>query len=49
VGTEGRQITLAYESEFQKGHAKETFVWRLHGDRAALIGYHVDSPVFAAQ
>ena len=26
VGTGGRQITLVYESEFQKGHAKETFV-----------------------
>ena len=43
VGTGGTLVRLDYESEFYRGKANETFVWRLKGSEARLVGYHVNS------
>jgi hypothetical protein len=48
-GTGGRTVTLGFQSAFEKGTATEEFVWRVEDDRAALVGYHINSPVFLAE
>jgi len=47
-GTGGRTVTLGYASQFQKGGANEEFIWRIEGDRAILVAYHINSPLFLA-
>jgi hypothetical protein len=47
-GTGGRTVTFGYSSQFEKGAANETLVWRIQGDRAILVGYHINSPLFLA-
>jgi hypothetical protein len=37
------QFVLNYESEYEKGAAKEEFVFRTKGDKLMLAGYHVSS------
>jgi hypothetical protein len=44
MGTAGRIVTLAFTSEFEKGRAVETFVWKGRGDEMALQGYNINSP-----
>jgi hypothetical protein len=48
AGTGGRTVTFAYASQFEKGSANEEFIWRIEGDRAILVGYHINSPLFLA-
>jgi hypothetical protein len=43
-GTGGRTVTLGFTSEFDKGSAVETFVWRAQGDAMVLQGYNINSP-----
>ena len=47
-GTGGRTVTFGYASQFEKGSANEEFIWRIQGDRAVLVGYHINSPLFLA-
>jgi hypothetical protein len=47
-GTGGRTVTLRYASQFQNGGANEEFIWRIQGDRAILVAYHINSPSFLA-
>jgi hypothetical protein len=42
-GTGGRMITLGFASEYEKGRAVETFVWKSQGDAMALQGFNVNS------
>jgi hypothetical protein len=48
-GTGGRTVTFGYASQFEKGPANEEFIWRIQGDRAILVGYHINSPLFLAE
>jgi len=41
--TGGRFVTISYEAAYQKGSAQENFVYRIDGNSAALVGYHVNS------
>lgn len=43
VGTGGKYVRLDYETEFEKGAAKETFLWRIKGESARLMGYNINS------
>jgi len=43
-GTGGRTVTLGFASEFEKGSAVETLVWKSQGDAIALQGYNINSP-----
>ena len=45
VGAKGRIVTLQYETDFANGHGSEQFIFRLHGEKARLQGYHVSAPV----
>jgi len=49
AGTKGIRVSLGFQSTFEKGAAKEQFVWHVQGDKAALVGYHVNSPAFLAE
>jgi hypothetical protein len=49
AGTKGTRVTLGFQSTFEKGAAQEEFVWAVHGDKAALVGYHINSPAFLAE
>ena len=42
-------MRLTYQSQFAKGAASEQFVWRMENGGAALLGYHVNSPLLMAQ
>jgi hypothetical protein len=46
VGLGGRTVNLRYNSQFEKGPAAEEFRWRFEGERAILLGYNINSPVF---
>ena len=48
-GTGGHLVRLTYQSQFAKGTASEQFVWRMENGGAALLGYHVNSPLLMAQ
>ena len=48
-GTGGHLVRLTYQSQFTKGAASEQFVWRMENGGAALLGYHVNSPLLIAQ
>jgi hypothetical protein len=41
--TSGHYVTLVREAQFERGPAKEEFVFRIEGKRAVLAGYHVSS------
>ncbi|MFL6856701.1 MAG: hypothetical protein ACJ8EB_02200 [Allosphingosinicella sp.] len=47
--TSGHFVNLNYRAAYEKGAAEESFVFRLDGGRAALAGYHIDSPAFTAR
>ena len=47
-GTGGRTVTLGYASQFENGGANEEFVWRIQGESAVLVAYHINSPLFLA-
>jgi hypothetical protein len=39
-------VSLAYVTRFEKGPAAEKFVFKLAGDRVALVSYDIRSPLF---
>jgi hypothetical protein len=39
----GTFVTLVYKTVYAGGEASEQFVFRLHGEQAALAGYHISS------
>jgi hypothetical protein len=41
--TSGTFITLTYKTVYREGEAAEQFVFRMQGDSAALVGYHVNA------
>jgi hypothetical protein len=41
--TNGHMLTLNYAAVYDSGAADENFIYRVNGDRAALVGYHVNS------
>jgi hypothetical protein len=43
VGTNGHFVTIDYEAKYEKGGATENFVFRVNGNDATLVGYHVNS------
>lgn len=42
-GTGGHMVTLHREAQFEKGVGTEEFVFRVAGDKATLVGWHVMS------
>jgi len=43
-GTAGNIVRLNYATQFASGAGSEDFVFRIEGNAAQLVGYHVDSP-----
>lgn len=43
--TMGMIANLTYDVEFSEGKGSEQFVFHISGDKAALVGYHVNSPL----
>jgi len=43
VTTGGHFVTISYQAAYQKGSAVESFIYRIDGNRAALVGYHINS------
>ena len=41
--TSGKFVTLTYSTIYAEGEASERFVYRVHDDRALLVGYHINS------
>jgi hypothetical protein len=41
--TSGHTVMLGYHTEFEGGGADETFTFRINGDHAQLVGYHINS------
>lgn len=41
--TGGHLVKLVYHTKFENGDGDETFVFRLEGGRALLVGYHINS------
>jgi len=44
--TNGHFVTLNYSAQYDRGVADENFVYRLDGQNALLVGYHVQSTAF---
>ena len=44
TGTAGTTVTAVYETRFERLSANEHFFWRISGDSARLLGYHIDAP-----
>ncbi len=42
-GSGGHVITIVYAATYERGAAREEFVYKIDGDRAVLAGYHVNS------
>jgi hypothetical protein len=43
ASTSGHYITLQREAAFDHGAAQEEFVFKMKGEKAALVGYHITS------
>jgi len=41
--TSGTRVRLNYQTKFEGGDAQEEFVWKIKGQDAALVGYHINS------
>jgi hypothetical protein len=41
--TLGTPVRLNYRTKFEGGDAQEEFVWKIKGQSAALVGYHINS------
>ena len=48
AGTGGTLVTLTYETQFASAPGTEQFVYRIDGERALLIGYHINSNALIA-
>jgi hypothetical protein len=42
-GSGGHVITIIYAAVYERGAAREEFVYKIDGGRAVLAGYHVNS------
>lgn len=42
-GTGGHMVTLTREAQFERGPGTEVFVFRVSGEKASLVGYHINS------
>ena len=40
------RISIVYDSTFEKGKAREEFLYRIQDGKGILLGYHINSPVF---
>jgi hypothetical protein len=49
AGTSGTDVTLTYQTTFEKAEATETFQFRVHGGKATLVGYNVNSPALVME
>ncbi len=47
--TNGTFATLVYNTDFSEGKGTESFVFSIGSDEAKLVGYHVESPLFATK
>ena len=43
VYTSGTSVSLTYKTVYTEGDATEKFVYRIKGDQALLLGYHISS------
>jgi len=43
VTTSGTIVRLECKTKFARGEATESFVWRVRGESASLMGYHINS------
>ena len=43
VNTGGHFLTIGYTAKYAGGSAEENFVYRMNGEQAALVGYHINS------
>jgi len=41
--TSGTRVRLNYQTKFDAGDAQEEFIWKIKGDRAVLVGFHISS------
>ncbi len=41
--TSGPQVRLNYQTKFEEGEGKEEFLWKIKGNQAVLVGYHINS------
>ncbi|MGH8101942.1 MAG: hypothetical protein ACREIW_11645, partial [Chthoniobacterales bacterium] len=41
--TSGTRVRLNYDTKFDGGDATEEFLWRIQGNKALLVGYHINS------
>ena len=41
--TSGTRVRLNYRTKFEGGDAQEEFVWKIKGESAVLVGYHINS------
>lgn len=44
VSAQGKFVSAAYATEFARGPATESFIWRMDQDQPRLWNYQVDSP-----
>ena len=42
--TNGRFVSFQCQTAFDNGKAEESFVWRIEGTKALLLGWHINSP-----
>jgi len=43
INTGGHFVTLNYATSYAQGDATETFVYKIAGDKAQLVGYNINS------
>jgi uncharacterized protein DUF3887 len=43
VNTSGHFLTVNYSAQYDRGAATESFVYRVDGSQAQLVGYHISS------
>ena len=46
---EGKAVTVIHTTKFERGAARERFVWRVNNDRAFLVAYFINSDLLDPQ
>jgi len=41
--TSGTMVRLNYTTKSEQGDAQEEFLWKMKGNQAVLVGYHINS------
>jgi hypothetical protein len=41
--TSGTYFLVNFDTQFEKGSGTESFTWKLYGDQAKLVGWHINS------